>query len=902
MNSWLPLLLLFSLTSFYASAQEQLSDFITDDYSNNYRLGHVYYSDEGNLRYLLEKVDGEISIYEFQSEEFVLLEKFNDDIQEYIHHTTSIYNDNYIVQKYSDHLKVFDLNTISMWEIQTSYYGEYIADNFLVFGKNGDQLGLLELESEAEITIEGFVNTSALNDTTLVGLDVGLHNVIIYDIPNQVLDTIYRSSEALSLARYQDHLEIDSSLFLINSNSRVLEFVHDSEGRTTSIKRRDEKIYYCSTNGSESNITIYNTVTGQKEIFRNIPEFFLTLHHQFPDSTVIVGVQEYSVRRLMHLDLKTYEVQESFIGFNLPFGDEFFFVDDSILYRYDHLSKDKIHIDTIIDFDYADNLEILDSSFIISNNIRVYTQNQNGGFFPFLDNYKYNDGLSPNANFQVADDIVFLRYHHDGSTKFSYLEADQFKENEELKLHGSGEEKNVYVSDGNSFGYLDGLEFVSLVDEIPQKFFMSEDDSYALLCRYGKYSKLDVATGQVEDLPILDGDNIKVVFSQDSKLLFRDLQSDEYWVLDLEAESLDSIGQFSHRDFRVVSHVSLEEDCRIVFEARETDTRKILGSFNGQSPYEEILFGEHSSSHFLKCQDRNSIVALIEVDGGQSQVWESDGTNAGTSIVHIEDRELSMVKVIDSDVYCFEDSSRKLFKINLESSSFSEVIELDENYTYCDVFRIDSVEFIIQDERLIGNARIERVESGNREIISEFFAPSYYDHPFILPHNLDNARIGLLKPEPFGNELYYIHKNGTLEMLFDLNPGIRSLGNNGIEYEVHDDYLYFIGTSVATGRQAWRFPLDYVSNISNKNLSQEVSLKLYPNPTITDFHVEIGGVEKGLVNWELITLDGKKVLAGIEDTSVFNLDISHLVDGPYYLCIETNGRKYVKYLNKMSNH
>jgi uncharacterized repeat protein (TIGR01451 family) len=71
---------------------------------------------------------------------------------------------------------------------------------------------------------------------------------------------------------------------------------------------------------------------------------------------------------------------------------------------------------------------------------------------------------------------------------------------------------------------------------------------------------------------------------------------------------------------------------------------------------------------------------------------------------------------------------------------------------------------------------------------------------------------------------------------------------------------------------------------------QDISLKLYPNPSRNSVTVETT-LTKGLF-YQLIDITGKTLLQGTAATSKFNLDISYLSSGVYFISI-TDGEKQV---------
>jgi len=380
-------------------------------------------------------------------------------------------------------------------------------------------------------------------------------------------------------------------------------------------------------------------------------------------------------------------------------------------------------------------------------------------------------------------------------------------------------------------------------------------------------------------------------------LLYKSEGTDNYWLLNLRTERLDSIGQF--QSITNLTEVPHPDGSRLLFNATDLTGRKLIGSINSQSEYEEIQLQDFVTAQLFRSYTRNTVICVSQLPSGQTQIWETDGTMANTKLLDLFNRNLDPLKLIGDVIYFSELSPRQVVSFDLATTELTEIVELNErDYELNDVFTIDSVEFVI----IIGwagNNRILRIDQGSTELVAEFRRSYFYDPPTIVPVSLRDAQLALLRIEPFGNEFYYIHKDGTLELLFDLNPGNidmvpYNMSYEELEYKVLDDDLYFIGSSIPEGRQVWRFPLEYFTDTAEDEKLEAISLSIFPNPTISTVQVELGDEQVDKVQWQLISVDGRIPQSGSSDSARFSIDRAGEAAGSYYVVVQTKGRKLAK--------
>ncbi len=932
--SYIKLSLLFLIVSisYMVNGQEQVSNF-SSDLVNRYNIGELYYSNSGDLRYALEENSGEVYIYEFQENTFELLDILNSSPLSAPVLSKSKINDSYLVQVYEDRLLAYDLQTLD--EI-TILKESYMSDKSLLIGHHFIQrteYSLFEVSDLLSLEIDTIYDFNhrklrPFEDSHLMNIEDDVLSII--DLETFEIDTLAANQGSVTFASADDYISIDSNFHIVRTNPLRLDSVFNNLPGVShgAFDVNDDYVIFFNNTGA-FDFSLYHKPSDSHLRTTDLqPYQVLGVYHVFPDSTAIVSVNNNtgSSQNFGHFDLLTNEFSNSLErenGWILNNDSDFYFLADNKVFHYDYEREITTLIDTIhlATLDGRNNkVEIVGEEIIISIEEKVYLR-QADGFRLFLDDYRTEQGLGFRGRVYVTSDQIYAK---GGGSYFMNQGVFESLENIFFRIHyGSNDEKygKLYAQLGQeAFGYMQDDEFVSLLEEDIRNISSSQQrgDNFILESRDGRFWSLETSTDRIQRLEFLDTLDIStsVIKNSNSKFQFSSpspMTGFNHWLLDIDDLSLTPIGleyNYLSADFLpgtegeiMTAFAILENGNNSLVTIDENGVSTLLHTFPPGSGSRVAPNSLDSSMYYRICTD-----ALC-------QLWVTDGSVEGTSML----TEYKETGALYNLLFVFVEEQLYYLRSDEENggyiiSRYDIFNKTTEEYHIGDRFmtavhRIGEVDFGVTGLSNFDNfaGRLVRMEQGNdMEVIADLSIVKRYEAPRFLSTVLEEVGLAVLKIEPFGNELYYIHEDGTLELIFDLNPGVLGMScddfRNSFTYGQIDNYLYFVGEQEGVGSQIWRFPLDFLNSDNDINSSTpSIVFDVFPNPTSDVVNVSWHFDSSSSVDWKLISATGQFLKVGSTDKNEITLVTNQYPSGLYYIAIESEGKKYIKALSVISS-
>ncbi|GEM_PF-5148368 len=327
---------------------------------------------------------------------------------------------------------------------------------------------------------------------------------------------------------------------------------------------------------------------------------------------------------------------------------------------------------------------------------------------------------------------------------------------------------------------------------------------------------------------------------------------------------------------------------------------RLLGSFSGNDQFDACTVNdEYIYLTGIQSQNGSStLVAKYDLDGNLiwSEAFSGLGAASPQGIATFSDGSLAVVADIDNgggDIniryYHLDTSGAQLHSFtyvdslaggckNVIITENDAVLIVGESPTPTSV-SFDPV-FILANQDGTPRSREFIEDSQNGEAVfsayqlsaDEFLLTGYgYD-----PQNLGSAM-----------KVWHVDSNRNI-----LGEWFFSVGAPNIGYDIQEGprgQLFLVGTGFAsdTGYIVLKTRNPYWTNVSVNELTEDVSLRVYPNPTQSLLNLEVDGLQ----HWELMDALGKVSIQGGNSSTI---DLSSLASGNYLLRIGTDSGQFVR--------
>jgi len=782
-----------------------------------------------------------------------------------------------------------------------------------------------------------------------------LHSLVIYNLLTEQLDTVYQSQQNMVLTFLENDIYIEnaSKVFRYDLINRTLDELHHYEsGQSMGFEIYEDSLFFFENISGSTRLKISDYLGLNAQL------------HDFTDSLVgevrkILGrdalggiVFENSNFHLQHtLNFESFETLDASIGNHRFFfpdltDSSIYIVNDNRILEYDLELRDAFIRDSVA------TSEIWGIPAMLKIDDQFYIQGSRNMFFlevnvdsPGMElvSYRKNrpEGINQFIHFASMEDYLFA-YNSKGIYE---LVTDAFKFRDDITTHrfplfirdvlyfiGTVEnEEGLFKMDGNTP--------VLLVDRASTFFSIDGGDKF-ILTGYGpsfevRQQVYDIAQDELQALDFMNDNYLNYLKVNKVNTLFAISSNSEdatLWKIDLNLNTLIPI--FTQATISLNYHFI--NDDKIIFYCTESDDRSILAFFDIDS--EETTYfrpkpnyiNYHLTPLELNCRQDNLLFEIANDNCSISELWSTSGT--------VENTKILLPDVSRSSEPGFEFALHR----NENRIFFSDRF-LDENYVHycfdCEIGKLSqenySEETIVARRFNVGdsvfgltvskdnkdNALINLSEGSNYEHIAHLGTYRrlnirnnslpynfIYNVPSVLDIGDDGKELAILSLDPFGVELCYIYEDGTIELLFDLNPGIADafLVRRGSFYPeqkqlpitLYNENVYFTGFTSEQGFQIYRFPhnglLSSAKDVSSTE--QIVNFDVYPNPSMDFINIRLS--DPSNFKYTIFNVDGKEIVKSDKPSKHTTVDISNFIPAIYYLLIEFKGRRLVKSFTK----
>jgi len=163
--------------------------------------------------------------------------------------------------------------------------------------------------------------------------------------------------------------------------------------------------------------------------------------------------------------------------------------------------------------------------------------------------------------------------------------------------------------------------------------------------------------------------------------------------------------------------------------------------------------------------------------------------------------------------------------------------------------------------------------------------------------NLQNAGIEIVSHETVAFDFH--HKYAVIDAGYSSSDPLVITGSHNWTNSAEDEYdenTLIIHDEIIAGQYLEEFTQRW--NELNPNTINEYSeMNIFVFPTITDSRLNIQNLEEGILNYEIINLNGKHIVSGNLAQNLNSIDVSIFTNGMYFLILKNDsGNRVVKWV------
>jgi hypothetical protein len=943
------LLLILLAPTLTSTAQEQVSFAYDTPLFRTYPVTQLY-EHEGQLRYLSVEENGEIiiSTHFGNSQDTLLIINENQDDLPYDH----FLKNHRLAQFYDAKIVVVDLLelTVDIVTLPEPTYYNYrgIREHFVYFYKYQDTLQqVIRLDdlSQHEIPLE--FNRSADKDHLVwVNNNSSPKNVLTWDATTGLIDTVFQSPNNLTHYYQKDRFFISegTNFWKYDPVSSSLQSIFTFSGNALKDVSffRDELLMVENTSeGATFTSLDLNGILIQEFTLSEMLPFGI-YHVLAKDGEGNYVYQDYN------FDVYTTNAQDSIVPLTLGYQPRifeggidslFFFIEDNLLSQYDVVANQATVLDTALGdlFGSDFNLLIYQGAPYLSIDEHLFADlDQAPGMEDAAFRTYRPKGLKDEIGYIKNSTDLYLQSGEDlfwlNGAVFEPLEAVRLFEGPKVlddQLYFSGKVNNVF-----GFYRIDNWTEPILLQDKGRDPILSASGDYLLLRHSGlgnaDFYVLKAGVDTIASIELPQADNFRILEASFDNTMFAYVTANDtvtVWSLDLENNQFTEL--FNCKD---IDDPHMIQD-KLIVPIRDHDGFSKLLFYNYSTgtieTFQSDLTDPFIGVYKPNC-DQSLLFEVTGFSGGVRQIWSTDGTLENTQF-QVENAPPYLLEYFDLALHKNDD--QLFFSIRTSETELDhfvydcETMTLElENYpsdiTLARRFQAGNALFGVSIDAPHPRNLMDINDSANPTLITELgkFRENFvwigvgtgfiYNVSEGLPFSDDIKTLAILSIDPFGQELYYVYEDGTLEQLADLNPGIADAFLSIIDFSIrtqqtrttiYQDHLYFDAYNRLTGHQIYRLPLEGLIGTSTTSPSKNAPLRLslYPNPIQNNLNMTI--TEREPFKWFIYSNDGILKRTGEGQGGTLQLNVTDLPTGAYYFFIEINGRRLAKAFVKAGN-
>jgi hypothetical protein len=944
----LPILVLLNCPFIFIQAQEQVSFVYDNNLYNTYPVSHLY-DYNGTLRYLSVEYQGEIiiSAHTGTMQDTLLMVQENETERP----KGNSLKGNKLAQFFEEKIILIDLLDLTINEFPLSEPGTYdysglINDHYAYYYNNQDTIrNLVRLEDGAPIEVPvGFSRDLGKDYIGRIDSGSSPKQLLSLETETGTIDTLLQSSSAIYLDYHQGYIFVfnNDNLWKYDPSTNSLQNIYsfmDSSVKDFTLYRDEILIVENTPDGAAfKSLDLDGIQTQSFMLSDTIPTGIHSILAKDNDGNYIY--------RDYYFDLYRMENQETVI--EIPRGYQsrvfeggidsvFYYFDDQVLSKYDANAQQFAESDSILSdyYTYFEDLFVHDGvPYLIIDDHLFADLDQQEGMEEVSFRTHRPEGLDDLFNFlKTGEDLYIVDntglYWFNGS-EFERLEGVQITEPPAMldqQIYFSGKVNGDY-----GFYRIENKTEPVLVQDTGRDQLTSASGDY-LLFRNNSWGDVDFYvlpsgddTTFTIEFPDISNMRILKASIENSMFVYKSANdTTTLWHLNLDNKIYTEIFKCSD----IGTPYTIQN--RLILPFRDFDEEGKLLFFNNSEGTLEI-FDSDLTDPFIgiyrpNC-DQSLLFEIYAYSGGVRQIWSTDGTLQNT-VFQVENAPPYLLEYFDLGIHKNED--QLFFSIRTSETELA-------HYQYdCETRTLELEEYpsdlILARRFNAGNSTfgisiqvpghdnhlIDITDPTNLEYISEldFFRNSFvwigvgtgfiYNLSEGLPFKDSTKTLAILNIAPFGQELYYVYEDGTLEQIADINSGLLDAFPGTVDFHSVErqtpttgfqNYLFFGAHNRLTGHQVYRLPLENLIGTSTTSLPEAfpLSLSLFPNPTDTDLTMTIA--ENGSFKWFIYSNSGMLKRSGEGQGGNLQLDVADLPDGVYYFFIEMNGRRLAKAFTK----
>ncbi|MFK8105442.1 MAG: T9SS type A sorting domain-containing protein [Saprospiraceae bacterium] len=950
MNQKIYLLCFFIVGMVCASvAQEQVS-FAYDRQTTNYFYQKLYKHD-GELRFFGAEKNGEITIVSTDGISQDTIFSLNESEVDVPYR--QFLSEDKFAQFYETKIVIVDLLNLSA-EVKTlatpTRYGYfYLQKDMLSYRSYQEAKTQVILFSDYTITEVPSEFSLAVNDKYMYRSVSAspMNYVMLCEIATGEVDTIYQSNltARVKIEASKLYLEAGNSVYQFNPTTEQLQNIHDFETSNVmrSVSFYQEEVVFCENVGEETKLTFLDANTFTSETYNLSDTLYRPIRRIFlKDENGDFVFEDIQLRDFRTVGLTT--AQPMPVEGNQVFVDEANDIlrilhDDKIL-AYDFENDAYTVEDTILignsnyNYSYLDNLvEWNDEIYLQKYELILSRHAQMEGFRPAQMGISLPVGLSALLEFHTSTNELYLTettklYHLAEDTlqlvDSAFLISDLLQFQDEFYFNG-------YYKYNLGLYKMSGGE-PSLVEAKGYNLAVTEDGEHLLARDHHfangySYKVFEPQQNDWLDLDFMPNDQFDVLAIADGANLYLETEENDtvtIWQLNLTSNTLTEL---FHCDNLIKGHPITDKIVFHVFDHEGFSKFIFLNLADNTIEH----FKPHATSDYhmgifqLNCEE-SLLFEVASLDCTELSIWSTDGTFANTKM---QLENAAPVERGFGDFGFHSDETGLYFSVKnapenfvhyqYDCASMSLTIEdYPADIVFARRFTVGETSFGISNKNPINErALIDFTDPSNvvyTSALSRYrnvleivgFARGYmYNVPESLGYGDEMRQLVVLNVEPFGQELYYVYADGTLELLADLHTGASDAFFTSANYfqfelvktKVFQGRLYLDAYTRDFGHQIFSLPADGLVSTPAAIVEKPLQLTLFPNPTQANLRIELEGQTD--FQWDIINLEGKVLRSGFEPSNAADLELANVPAGLYYCVIKVAGRKLIKAFSKL---